>query len=153
MNPASPASPASPAIAGRTTAKPPMPQSRRFLIIALILIIGYGVAHSVFSHHDTTYEKIAGQMTQALQNNDLDGVEKFQNAETATQVTHAVVGRDADVFKPLGKLKSVRETSADPARRIHQFDVTFDKGVVHETIRFDPQDKVVGFKYELPASQ
>jgi hypothetical protein len=144
-----------PAVTGRTMAKPPMPQSRRFLIIAIILIVGFGVARSVFSHHDTTYEKIATQMTQALQNNDLAGVEKYQNAETATQVTHAIVGRDADVFKPLGKLERVRETApadaSETARRIHEFDATFANGVVHETIRFDPQDKVVGFKYELPA--
>jgi hypothetical protein len=146
-----------PALPGRPAPKPPLPQSRRLLLIALVLIIGYGVATSVFGHHDNTYEKIAAQMTQALENNDLAGVEKFQNAETATQVTHAIVGRDADVFKPLGNVKKVRETTpadaSEGARRIHEFDVTFDKGVVHETIRFDPQDKVVGFKYELPAAK
>jgi hypothetical protein len=90
-------------------------------------------------------------MTVALQNNDLAGVQKFQNAETATQVTHAIVGRDADAFAPLGKLQQVRETSVVQARGIHEFDATFERGVVHETIRFDPDNKVVGFKYELPA--
>ncbi len=64
-------------------------------------------------------------MTVALQKNDLAAVQKFQNAETATQVTHAIVGRDADVFAPLGKLKTVRETSVDAKTRVHQFDANF----------------------------
>jgi hypothetical protein len=83
-------------------------------------------------------------------------VQSFQNAETATLVTHAVVGRDADAFQPLGKLQRVLETQATPeevSRRVHEFDASFDKGVVHETIRFDPDNKVVGFKYDLPQSK
>jgi hypothetical protein len=139
-----------PAVPGKITGKPSNAGTTRLLLIAVVAIIVFGLVRGIFSHHDTPYEKIAGQMTLALQNNDLAAVEKFQNAETATQVTHAVVGRDADAFAPLGKLKEVRETTADSARRIHQFDVTFEKGVVHETIRFDPDSKVVGFKFELP---
>ena len=127
-----------------------------FLLMAIVALILFVVVREIFVHHDTKYETIATQMTQALQNNDLAGVEKFQNAETATLVTHAIVGRDADAFAPLGKLKRVRETTvpaAESANRVHEFDATFDKGVVHETIRFDPDDKVVGFKYTLPTAQ
>jgi len=140
-------------IPGKVAARPSNAGTLRLLLIALMLVIVYGLVRGIFVHHDTPYEQIAGQMTAALQNNDLAGVEKFQNAETATQVTHAIVGRDADVLAPLGKLERVRETSVEADRRIHQFDVTFAKGVVHETIRFDPDNKVVGFKYELPAGQ
>lgn len=124
-----------------------------FAIIAFIVLV---LIRQIFEHHDTKYETIATQMTAALQNNDLAGVEKFQNAETATLVTHAIVGRDADAFAPLGKLERVRETTVpadEAANRIHEFDATFAKGVVHETIRFDPDDKVVGFKYTLPTAQ
>lgn len=148
-----------PAVGGASrTARPPSPAAKttQWLLIAVVLVIVFGLVRGLFAHHDTAYEKIAGQMTIALQNNDLAGVQKFQNAETATQVTHAVVGRDADVFAPLGKLKTVRETAGEPTdaqRRIHHFDVTFDKGVVHETIRFDPDNKVVGFKYDLASAQ
>jgi hypothetical protein len=66
------------------------------------------------------------------------------------------VGRDADAFAPLGKLQRVLETPGTPeeaTRRVHEFDASFDKGVVHETIRFDPDNKVVGFKYDLPQSK
>jgi hypothetical protein len=139
-----------PAVPGKITGKPTNANTTRLLLIAVVIIIVFGLLRGLFSHHDTPYEKIAGEMTVALQANDLAGVQKFQNAETATQVTHAIVGRDADAFAPLGKLQKVRETSDDASRRIHQFDVTFEKGVVHETIRFDPDNKVVGFKYDLP---
>ena len=91
-------------------------------------------------------------MTVALQNNDLAGVQKFQNAETATQVTHAIVGpRCRRVRAARANCRRVRETAVDAKTRVHDFDATFDKGVVHEKIRFDPDNKVVGFKYELPA--
>lgn len=125
------------------------------VLAAIIVLIVYALIREIFVHHDTKYETIATQMTLALQNDDLAGVQKFQNAETATLVTHAIVGRDADAFAPLGKLERVRETPApadEAANRVHEFDATFAKGVVHETIRFDPDDKVVGFKYTPPAT-
>ena len=138
-------------VSGGVAARPPKAGTMRLLLIALVVVIAFGIVRGIFTHHDSVYEKIAGQMTAALQNNDLAGVQKFQNAETATQVTHAIVGRDADVFAPLGKLQRVRETAVDAKTRVHDFDATFEKGVVHEKIRFDPDNKVVGFKYELPA--
>jgi uncharacterized protein YpmB len=144
-----------PAITG---ARPPqrISATTSFLLVVIVALIVFSLFRSIFAHHDTKYETIASQMTVALQNNDLAGVEKFQNAETATLVTHAIVGRDADAFAPLGKLQRVRETTVpadESANRVHEFDATFDKGVVHETIRFDPDDKVVGFKYTLPTAQ
>jgi hypothetical protein len=142
-----------PAVPGRVTARPSNVNPTRILLIAVVLLIVIGLARGIFGHHESAYEKIAREMTVALQNNDLAGVQKFQNAETKTLVTHTVVGRDADAFAPLGKLKDVRETSADNTRRIHQFDATFERGVVHETIRFDPENKVVGFKYEPAAAK
>jgi hypothetical protein len=141
-----------PAVPGKVTGRPANPNAgtTRLLLIACVLLIVFGLVRGLFAHHETPYERIAREMTVALQSNDLAGVQRFQNAETATLVTHAVVGRDADAFAPLGKLQRVRETSVEAERRIHQFDATFDKGVVHETIRFDPDNKVVGFKFELP---
>jgi len=45
----------------------------------------------------------------------------------------------------------VRETAS--AGEVHQFDATFANGVVHETIQFDPQSKVVHFKFDPPTQQ
>ncbi len=136
-------------VSGGVAARPVNRNLKLALIVVGLLVLFYGV--NGILHRPSPYEKIAAEMTIALQNNDLAGVEKFQNAETATQVNHAIVGRDADAFAPLGKLKSVHETAADAQTRVHDFDANFDKGVVHEKIRFDPDNKVVGFKYELPA--
>ena len=137
-----------PAVPGKITGKPTNANATRLMLIAVVVIIIIGLVRGLFSHHDTAYEKIAGEMTVALQKNDLAAVDTFQNAETMTHVSHGVVGRAADLFAPLGKLERVRETAADG--RTHQFDATFEKGVVHETIRFDPDNKVVGFKYDQP---
>lgn len=134
-------------------AQRPRLNATRIGLVVVVLLIVFALARGIFGHHENTYEKIAHGMTAALQANDLAGVQKYQNAETATLVTHQIVGRDADVLSPLGKIDDVRQTAAEPARRIYQFDVKFDKGTVHETIRFDPQDKVVGFKYDPPATQ
>ncbi len=102
---------------------------------------------------ENRYEKIADGMTHALQANDLAGVQKYQNAETATQVNRARVGRGADQLAPLGKLKKVKEnTPAGDGDRVHEFDLTFASGTVHEKIKFDPQDKVVRFAYDIVTS-
>ena len=146
-----------PAISGPTAPpRRPVSSTSSFLLAAIIFLIIFSIFRAIFAHHETTYERIAREMTVDLQNNDLAGVQSFQNAETATLVNHAVVGSDADAFAPLGKVQRVREASATPdetARRIHDFDVTFDKGVVHESIRFDPDNKVIAFKYQLPTAQ
>jgi hypothetical protein len=139
-----------PALPGKPVARPAN-NTTRLLLIAVVAVIVFGLVRGIFSHHDTAYEKIAGDMTVALQNNDLPAVEKFQNAETATHVTHGVVGHAADVFAPLGKLVRVRDTSS--AGEVHQFDATFVNGVVHETIQFDPDNKVVHFKFDPPTQQ
>lgn len=135
-----------------TAAPPPSPRTRRLVLVVVVALIVIGIA-KLFFFHESKYEAIAREMTVALQHNDLAGVQKFQNAETATQVTHAIVGRDADVFAPLGELKNAHQTAVDPDRRIHQFTVTFDKATVHETIRFDPDDKVIGFQYDPPVTR
>ena len=140
-----------PALPGKPAVARPANNTTRLLLIAVVAVIVFGLVRGIFSHHDTAYEKIAGEMTVALQNNDLAAVEKFQNAETATHVTRGIVGHAADVVAPLGKLVRVREASS--AGEVHQFDATFANGMVHETIQFDPDNKVVHFKFDAPTQQ
>ncbi len=132
---------------GVGVAKPGLPRAV-VLIVGLLAVLF--VARALFGHHENRYEKIAGSVTVALQKNDVAGVKTYQNAETATHVTASRVGRGADTLGPLGSLKRVHETSADPNTRIHQFDATFDKGTLHETIKFDPDQKIVSFRYDEP---
>jgi hypothetical protein len=126
----------------------PMPKKtdqRRLIITAVVVVLGFTLLRGCF-FHENKYEHIARDLTAALQSNDLPAVEKLQNAETATHINHGVVGRWADRFTPLGKIVSVKEvTPKDAPARSHAFEVTFDKGVVHEDIGVDPEDKVVHF--------
>ena len=128
-------------------AKPVLPRAV-VLIVGLLAVLF--VARALLGHRENTYEKIAASVTVALQKNDVASVKKYQNAETATHVTASRVGRGADTLGPLGSLKRIHETSADPNTRIHQFDATFDKGTLHETIKFDPEQKIVSFRYDEP---
>jgi hypothetical protein len=133
---------------GATTVKPPNVNPARLGLIAVVLIVAFMLVRSFVSHHETGYERIARELTLALQANDLATVDKLQNSETRVHVTRAAVGHAADVFAPLGNLKTTRETTADG--ETHEFDATFDKGVVHETIQFDPDSKIVHFRFDPP---
>ncbi len=137
----------------RTATTAANPRGRQLLIaaVAVILIV---LVIKLFSHHENKYEKLASDLTVALQKNDVDAVKSYQNAETATTVNRGVVGRAADFFAPYGKLKSVKEvTPAGAPDRTHEFSVTFDKGVVRERMKVDPDFKIVHFQYEKgPAS-
>jgi hypothetical protein len=134
-----------PGSGGATFARRPR---NRPIVVGLIVLLLVVAVRLLFGHHETKFEHIAASVTQALQKNDVAGVKQYQNAETATLVTASVVGRGADALAPLGALKRVKQTSADPDTRIHLFDVTFDKGTMHETIKFDPDDKIVSFRYD-----
>lgn len=114
-------------------------------VIALILL-----ARACFPGPNR-YEKLARGVTEALQRNDLAAVQKLENAQTAVEMSRVRVAQAADTFAPLGKLRSVRETTPkDAPPRVHDFDVRFDKGRVHERMQVDPQDKVVHFHYDAP---
>lgn len=128
----------------------PARRSRRPLLLAIVaLLVVAAVLRGCF-FHENDFEKIAREVTVALQRDDLATVLKYQNAETATQVNRERVGRASDALAPLGALKKVKETSANPDTRVYDFTLTFDKGAVHETIKFDPDKKIVGFHYDPP---
>ena len=131
----------------RTTGvAPPAQTNRRRLLLGILLLVLLVLLFRACSQHENKYEKIAMDLTVALQNNDITAVDKLQNAETATHVNRGLVGRWADRFAPLGKIKSVKEvTPAGAAARRHEFTVTFEKGVYHEDLGLDPEDKIVHF--------
>jgi hypothetical protein len=137
-----------PTIAPRRTTTARSPRGRQLLIGFIAVLLMFELWRLLFGHHANTYEKLAYNVTVALQNNNLDEVKKYQNAETATLINRGVVGRAADALAPLGKLKSVRETTpSDAPDRVHEFDVAFDKGAIHEKMKVDPENKIVHFTY------
>ncbi len=141
-----------PTIAPRRRTTAGNPRGRQLLIGFIVVLLVFELLRLVFGHHQNQYEKLAYNVTVALQNNNLGEVKKYQNAETATLINRGVVGRAADTLAPLGKLKSVKETTPkDAPDRVHEFDVAFDKGAVHEKMKVDPDNKIVHFTYDKVA--
>ncbi len=130
---------------GATVVRKPI---NRPIVVGLIVLLAIVAIRLIFGHHENKYERIATAVTQALAKNDVAAVKQYQNAETATLVTASVVGRGADALAPLGALAAVKQTAAADDTRVHQFDVRFAKGTMHETIKFDPDDKIVSFRYD-----
>jgi hypothetical protein len=131
---------------GTTTAGP----SRRGLLLIVAVVVLLAVALRGCFFHENAYERIARDVTVAIQRNDYNAVLGYNSAETASRITRAQIGRAADALTPLGEIKSVKEVAVDTDRRRHEFDLTFAHGKVHETIGFDPQNKIVVFHYDPP---
>jgi hypothetical protein len=131
------------------TVMPPKARQNQLIVLAIIVVL-FVILVRACAAHETKDEHIAHELTEAVQNNDYTAVSKLENVETAAEMGHGRLGHAADVLAPLGKIHSVRDvTPAGDAPREHEFDVTFDKGVVHETITFDPDDKVFHFGYNV----
>ena len=114
-------------------------------VIALVLLV------RACSGHENKYEHIAREFTQAIQNNDYNAVVRLENVETAANMTRGAFGHAVDDLAPLGKIEHVHEVApTGTGARVHEFDVAFQNGSVHERFAFDPTDKVVRFKFDTP---
>jgi len=140
------------------TPTPPAPRNatvspdarRNQIVVFAVIIIALVLLARACVPSANKYERIARGMTEALASNDVAKVKTYQNAETATEVNRARVGHAADVLAPLGKLERVHEvTPKDDPPRVHEFDLTFQHGSVHEKMKFDPDDKIVRFQYDV----
>ena len=127
------------------------PTQLAILVVAVILAV---LLLRACIGGENKYEKTAHQLTQAVQNNDYGAVAKLENSQTAATMGRGRLGHAADQLAPLGKIKKVHEnTPAGDGARVHEFDVTFDNGSVHEKILFDPDDKVFKFQYDAPVTK
>jgi hypothetical protein len=130
----------------------PNPAARRNQIVILaVFVIVLVLLVRACAGGENRYEKIAHQLTAAVQANDYNAVAKLENSETAAEMGHARLGAAADALAPLGKIRRVREnTPSADGPRVHEFDVSFEHGTVHEKIQFDPDNKVFHFAYDRP---
>jgi hypothetical protein len=134
----------------RGAAPPSRARANQSILLAIALVVLVLLARACFPG-ENRYERIAGAVTTALQHNDLAGVQKYENAETAAEMSRVRVAQAADALAPLGAMRRVKETTPKGAPpRVHEFDVSFAKGSVHERMQLDPQDKVVHFHYDAP---
>jgi hypothetical protein len=140
-----------PRTTGAAPARRPFPTQLAILAVAVILVV---LLVKACIGGENTYEKIAHQLTQAVQNNDYAAASKLENSQTAADMGRGRLGKAADALAPLGKIKHVHEnTPPNDGPRVHEFDVSFDHGTVHEKILFDPEDKVFKFHYDPPVTK
>jgi hypothetical protein len=135
---------------GTRSAAPPRARTNQTFVLVLAIVALILLARACFPG-ENRYERIARGVTTALQNNDLAAVQRYENAETAAEMSRVRVAQAADAFAALGKIRRVREATpkGDPPR-VHEFTVQFANGTVHERMQVDPQDKVVHFHYDAP---
>ena len=155
--PPPPASPPPPPVARPVSTMPPPVPARsrqRQILWAILGVLAVALVLRMCAGGENKYEKIAHQLTQAIQNGDVASVQKLENSGTAADMSRARLGAATDKFSALGKIKSVKEDTppSDPPR-VHEFDVTFDKGAVHEKIEFDPDGKVFHFRWDPIAAK
>jgi predicted ThiF/HesA family dinucleotide-utilizing enzyme len=123
---------------------------RILMMIGLAVLIVLLVMRSC-AIHESGREKMVHVFNQAIQRDDLAEVQKLENVGTAADMSRARLGEAADALAPLGAVKRVKEvTPKDDPERVHEFDVTFEKGKVHERIELDPQDHIFHFHYDQP---
>jgi hypothetical protein len=133
------------------TSAPVMDGRRNQIFILAVFVIVLVLLVRACSGRENQYEKIAHELTAAVQNNDYNAVAKLENAQTAVEMGRGRLGTAADKLAPLGKIKRVHEnTPSTDGPRVHEFDVTFDGATVHEKILFDPENKVAAFHYDSP---
>ena len=133
------------------TTAPVLDARRNQVFILAVFVIVLVLLVRACSGRENQYERIAHELTAAVQSNDYTAVSKLENSETAATMGRGRLGAAADKLAPLGKIKRVREnTPATDGPRVHEFDVSFDRATVHEKIQFDPENKVFAFHYDPP---
>jgi hypothetical protein len=143
--------PAQPRATAAATTAPKLDARRNQLYILAVAVIVVVLLVRACSGRENQFEKSAHELTQAVQANDFASVAKLENSQTAATMGRGRLGTAADALAPLGKIKKVHEnTPAGDGERVHEFDVTFDNGSVHEKILFDPDGKIFRFHYDPP---
>ena len=127
----------------------PAKNNQRTILIAVVAVLLIYVLFKTFGPHENKFEKTAGEVTSAIQQNDMAALTKDFDATAREQMTRQRVGAASDILAPLGKVKSVKEdTPAGTAERVHTFALTFEHGSARERFKYDLDGKAEGFNYE-----
>jgi hypothetical protein len=151
MNPTNPPPVARPIGTSTMPPRAAAPRSRlRQMLWAVVAVLVVALVLKMCAGSENRYEKIAHQLTDAIQKGDVAAVQRLENSGTAADMSRARLGAATDKFSALGAIERVHEdTPATDPPRVHEFDVTFAKGTVHEKIELDPQDKIFHFRWDI----
>lgn len=118
--------------------------SRNSITWLFLLVLASTVVGWVETHRHSNAESLVARVVEAVQNNDMKPVEDDFNAAARASMTHARIGRFADMLAPMGKLMSVQAmTPKDGDLRMYV--VHFEHGDWQATMPVDAQGKVTGF--------
>jgi len=142
-----------PATGGAPPSAPFPPGARRrpaSLWIVLLVIVAGGWL--LFRPHQNNAERLATNVTQAIEKNDMRPVESEFNAIPRAQLENrAKVGRLSDDLHALGALKSIKEdTPKDGRPGYHHFQAQFEKGTWVEDLTLDADGKISAFHVHDP---
>jgi hypothetical protein len=142
-----PPSPPPPPVTGtirrRSAGAIPIPKRVAWLIIAGLLVV---IIASVMGHHESKQERLVTRIIASIQKNDMTPVQSEFDAQARESMTHEKVGHLADLLSPMGKLKSVDETTPkDAPPRVHEYVAHFEKGDWQVKMPIDIDGKAEGF--------
>jgi hypothetical protein len=121
----------------------PIPKRVAWLIIAGLIVV---IVASVMGHHETKHERLVTRIIAAVQKNDMTSVQSEFDAQARESMTHEKVGHLADLLAPMGKLKTVDETTPkDAPPRDHEYVARFEKGDWQVKMPVDIDGKAEGF--------
>lgn len=121
----------------------PIPKRVAWLIIAGLIVV---IVASVMGHHETRHERLVTRIIAAVQKNDMTAVQGEFDAQARESMTHEKVGHLADLLAPMGKLKTVDETTPkDAPPRDHEYVAHFEKGDWQVKMPADIDGKAEGF--------
>ena len=121
----------------------PIPKRVAWLIIAVLILV---IAISVMTRHESKQERLVSRIIVAVQHNDVTPVASDFDAQARESMTHEKVGQLADLLAPMGKLKSVEETTPkDASPRVHEYIAHFEKGDWQVRMPIDIDGKAEGF--------
>lgn len=129
----------------------PIPRRVAWLLIAALILV---IAISLGTRHESRQERLVTRIIAAVQNNDVSPVANDFDAQARESMTHEKVGHLADLLAPMGKLKSVEETTPkDAPARDHTYVAHFEKGDWQVSMPLDIDGKAEGFYMRRMAGQ
>jgi hypothetical protein len=107
-------------------------------VVALLTGCGHGGAGKAQSAADA--------VTQAVYNNDVDGVTSQLEDRTKTEVSRAEVGMLSDKMHALGKYKGLTPLSSDAANNEFTYRASFERGTMNVVVRLAPDDRLAAYR-------
>jgi hypothetical protein len=128
-------------------AAPPPAVRRRPATVWIVLLVVVVAAWLLLRPHENKAERLATDVTQAIEKNDMRPVESEFNALRRPELENrAKVGRLADQVIALGALKSVKEdTPKGSPADYHHFRAQFDNATWVEDMTLDADGKIAAF--------